>query len=287
MTASNEKVWTPIIESMITSLEESKVTGVWNRPWIAGQHTNAATLAPYRSLNALVLSFAAIKMTDATPVWATYQQWKSLGCVVRAGSKGTALWTPPRYINKDQDDGSKVKVYLHPAIFYVFNSCQVDGYTEPEKLSEAQRLVDAEFFLHKHNPNIVFGDPTSAYYSPSLDVINMPQFDQFKTPEGYYSTLAHELVHWTGHKSRLDRKLTGQFGSASYAEEELIAEFGSAMICATLGLESATRDDHLVYLDGWLTRIRQEPDIIRKSVVQAAQAFNYIDRKQMQTEEQE
>lgn len=47
---------------------------------------------------------------------------------------------------------------------------------------------------------------------------------QTTTPaEAFYSTLCHELVHWSGAKSRLDRDLTGRFGSDSYAVEELIA----------------------------------------------------------------
>jgi antirestriction protein ArdC len=102
----------------------------------------------------------------------------------------------------------------------------------------------------------------------------MPEFVNFKSPEAYYATLAHELVHWTGHKSRLDR-LSKDRG-IEYAIEELVAEFGSAMICSHLGIASETREDHQQYLGLWYSRIKSEPDIVRKCVLKASQAFNYI-----------
>ena len=54
--------------------------------------------------------------------------------------------------------------------------------------------------------------------------------------EGFYSTLCHELVHWSGVKARLDRDLSGRFGDDAYAMEELVAELGSAFLCADLGI---------------------------------------------------
>jgi antirestriction protein ArdC len=281
------KVWQPLIDSMIEALENQQVTGKWKAPWVGGQHTNAATLRPYRSMNALALSVACYRKPRNHSIWATYSQWKALGMQVRKGCTGVALWTPPRALTKTDDSGEKIKTFIHSAVFYVFNADDVDGFIPPEPLPESQRLIDAEFFLHKRGANVVFSDPSSAFYSPSKDVINMPPFANFESPEGYYATLAHELVHWTGHKTRLDRNMSNT-NRTEYAFEELIAEFGSAMICSHLNIESDVRADHLPYLQYWLSAIKSEPDVVRKAVVQAAKAFNYIDSNvQEQTEEQE
>ena len=44
-----------------------------------------------------------------------------------------------------------------------------------------------------------------AYYAQELDYVQMPPFEAFRDAESYYSTLAHEVTHWTKHPQRLDR----------------------------------------------------------------------------------
>ena len=80
---------------------------------------------------------------------------------------------------------------------------------------------------------------SAAYYEPMADRITMPPTELFTGFDHYYATLAHELSHWTGHGSRLDRNLKNRFGSAAYAAEELIAELSSAILGAELGLPVA------------------------------------------------
>jgi antirestriction protein ArdC len=70
---------------------------------------------------------------------------------------------------------------------------------------------------------------TMAYYNVSQDFVQMPPFVAFRDAESFYSTLAHETVHWTRHKSRLDRDFgRKRFGDEGYAMEELVAELGAA-----------------------------------------------------------
>lgn len=111
--------------------------------------------------------------------------------------------------------------------YSVFNADQVDCWTPPlvPVLSEAERIASAEEFFAAIPAQIDHGG-NSACYMPALDRVQMPTFGQFERATSYYATLAHELTHWTGAKSRLDRKLSGQFGSEAYAMEELIAELG-------------------------------------------------------------
>ena len=84
----------------------------------------------------------------------------------------------------------------------------------------------------------------------------------------------HELGHWTGHRSRLDREQTGRFGSAPYAREELVAELASAFLCAALGIEPSVR--HADYLGSWLEVLRADNRAIFKAASQASKAAEFL-----------
>ena len=61
-----------------------------------------------------------------------------------------------------------------------------------------------------------------AFYSPLLDSVTIPCRAQFKDRAEFYSTEFHELVHSTGHSSRLDRFSTPgdhTFGGEEYSKE--------------------------------------------------------------------
>ena len=62
----------------------------------------------------------------------------------------------------------------------------------------------ADEFLRSTGADIREGHG-EAYYVPSQDFISMPAFEAFKGADHFYSVAFHELTHWTGHKSRLDR----------------------------------------------------------------------------------
>lgn len=117
---------------------------------------------------------------------------------------------------------------------------------------------------------------SEAYYMPSTDQITMPEVSQFRTRDLYRSTLAHELAHWTGHRSRLDRSLGGRFGSDAYAVEELVAELASAMIGAELGLPVDHLDDHASYLGSWLKVLKTDARAILTAAAKAEEASAYL-----------
>ena len=90
----------------------------------------------------------------------------------------------------------------------------------------------------------------------------------------YYSTLAHELTHWTGHKARLDRTFGKRFGDEAYAIEELTAELGAAFTCAAHGMTSTTR--HAGYLKGWLEVIKAHPRALFMAASAASKASAFL-----------
>src|SRR5262249_56859320 len=108
--------------------------------------------------------------------------------------------------------------------YRVFNASQVDGFTVPKTpgLSPAERNARAEEFLHGLGADVRHGY-TQAAYQPKNDFITMPDFERFKSGAAYYSTLAHEVTHWSGASDRLARDLRGRLGSQGYAMEALVA----------------------------------------------------------------
>ena len=122
-----------------------------------------------------------------------------------------------------------------------------------------ERLVD------RHSLQIVHEN--RAAYSPSWDIVMMPSINQFKIAltgsdddrDGvarYWATLWHEVVHWTGHPSRLNRERHRRWGDRRYAFEELIAELGAAFLCAHLGIDGELQ--HESYLDSWCRALSQD-----------------------------
>ena len=104
----------------------------------------------------------------------------------------------------------------------------------------------------------------------------MPGFQRFHNSEGYYKTLYHELIHSTGHKSRLNRDLSNYFGTLNYGKEELIAELGTAFLCAESGISDSTIDNSAAYLDNWLSLFRKDKRILISAASQANKASSYI-----------
>lgn len=236
---------------------------------------NIASKKAYRGVNTLLLGWSPF----SSPVWGTYKQWNERDCQVRKGEKGTVIvfW---QFIEKD-DQPKPIPFLRH---YTVFNADQVDGYEEPatEEVSLVDTLAAADQFFATVPANVKHTAEGRAYYSPSGDYIHMPKRDVFEaTPtstatECYYSTLSHELVHWTGHKSRMDRDLKNGFGSEGYAREELVAEIGAALLCATLGISAEPRPDHAHYLNGWMTKLADHKREFVSAAGAAARAVDFI-----------
>ena len=104
--------------------------------------------------------------------------------------------------------------------------------------------------------------------------------------ESFYSTLLHELTHWTGHPARLNRELKNRFGDAAYSMEELVAELGAAFLCADLGVTPSPRPDHAAYIQGWLSVLRQDQRALFTAASKASAASDYLFKLQPQPLEQ-
>ncbi len=116
-----------------------------------------------------------------------------------------------------------------------------------------------------------------AFYRVDADFVQMPEFEDFHTGENYYSTLAHEMTHWTRHPLRLDRDMGRKaWGDAGYAMEELVAEMGAAFLCADWGITPETREDHAAYISAWLEVLKNDKRAIFTAASKASQAAEYL-----------
>ena len=207
---------------------------------------------------------------------------------VKKGSKVTYL-LQPRIVKNDVEkviEGKKITEertwnYFVPVAY--FNLEQIENAPEKEKieLQEFQVIKQAENFKNKMIKNdldLRFTNESRYFYSPSGDFISMLRPEGFKENTSFYSVLFHEVGHWTGHKSRLDRIQNGKSHKQDYAFEELIAELFAVFQCASLGLEKLPRPDHARYLKSWIKNLKDNYSYLWKASSQAFKIVNYCDQ---------
>lgn len=245
---------------------------------------NALTGKAYTGINILNLWVTAELRNYATPLWATYRQWAERGAQVRKGEKAaTIIFYKEFEVEADPDEGDDGKRRVARASS-VFNAAQVDGFVVPDvagDLGPVARLAEADRFVGATGARVEHGGDR-AYFRSDTDHIQMPSEGLFmgtKTmtrDEGYYATLVHELVHWTGPSHRLDRQMGKRFGDKAYAAEELIAEIGAAFLCAELGITQSVRPDHAQYLANWLQLLKDDSRAIFTAAARASEAAAYL-----------
>ncbi len=268
--------------AIITAIENG--AGTWTMPWTRGTGfpTNPTTGNHYRGGNTLTLLSTALDRGYETGEWATYKQWATIGAQVRKGETGTACiwWNITTNTNEEHTDNSATeagRTRIMARTFTVFNAAQVDGHTPTALERDTPTQIDtAERFFAAIGANVEHRNEGSAYYSPTRDLIVLPPLHTFTDSTAYYATTAHEHAHWTGHKSRLNRDLTGRYGTSAYAVEELVAELSGAFTCAILGISPTPRPDHAQYLAHWLNVLRADPKALHAIAGKAQTATDHL-----------
>ncbi len=269
-------VYVRIINLILEKLKQGTVP--WHQPWsVDTWPQNLTSGHQYRGINVFLLASAGY----ASPYWLTFKQVQSKGGKVRKGERGTPIvyWS----LLEKADESEEIRLIPLLRYYTVFNLEQCRGISKPaaaNKESEWQPLAQCEAVVTQmpHKPEIVFGK-SKAYYNYQQDRIHIPARESFTNVGGYYNTLFHELVHSTGHPSRLNRQTMADatyFGSTNYSKEELIAEMGAAFLCAHTGIENSTIDNSAAYIAGWLERLQFDTRLVINAAAQAQKAFNYI-----------
>ena len=268
-----------VTDTIIAELE--KGAAPWVRPWrSAGEHHNAITKRPYRGINALLLWIEAQNKGYQHTAWLTYKQAKEAGGHVRKGEKSTlvVLWKPFDVTETDEETGEeKTETRWILRAFNVFNVSQCDGLNHVVTEAEPRPVIsDPEFeaWVARTGAKVRHG-ANEAYYAPAIDEIHMPHHHCFKSSEHYAATLLHELGHWTGHESRLNRQFSKRFGDHAYAAEELVAELTAAYLCADMGIKNGDLR-HAGYINHWLKLLRNDKRAIFTAASQAQKAADYL-----------
>lgn len=287
---SNADIRKMVQQKILQALD--KGVNPWRKPWTGDNSQvphNCASGHVYRGVNVWYL--AACQMVDEYPTaqWLTFRQAKQLGGSVRKGEKAShIIFTKPLIIKKtDEDTGEETKKSIFMLrVSPVFNIAQCDNVKlpkreipEPRQPLENGALVESvQLFMADVGAVVNYGG-NSAHYQPRLDKITLPLVETFNSAEGFAATALHELVHWTGHQSRLERSgicAFSGFGSEGYAWEELIAEMGSAMLCHHFQVGNSEIENHASYIKGWQKAIKKDSRAIFKASQLAEAAVDYL-----------
>lgn len=288
---NNHEVYRKVTDRLVATLKRGTVP--WVKPYVgAGLPRNASSGRRYSGINVWVTMFEGIVNDYTSCGWLTFKQAIDLGLVVRRGQKATPVLFMSKVSPKQRKDAGdeERRSWFMAKSYSVFN---LDQLTELEDgsgtLAKVRAETDVEF---SHDPvqacedmvtatgariKHVRGNPVvdaTPGYLPVDDYIEMPLRNKFVSAPRYYATLFHELVHWTGHESRLNRDLITRFGNPQYAAEELVAELGAAMLAHRFGFDVVTYSAD--YLASWLEAINENPSFLVACASAASSAVEFL-----------
>lgn len=290
-----ETLYAGVTNRIISELEAGRLP--WVQPWdssitVATLPCNANSGRSYSGINILILWHALFEQGYSVQRWLTFKQAQALGGSVRKGERGTTVCYADRFTPKGKDapqvggkgsdrdsNSADPRQIVFLKRFTVFNVDQCDGLPDElynqnvVALADRETIPEAEALIAATGADIRMGAP-HACYIPSQDRIEVPLQQAYPEQINWYRTVLHELCHWTGHPTRLDRDQSGGFRSASYAREELVAELCSAFTCAALGIVPTVR--HADYIGAWLEVLRADNRTIFRAASHASKAADHL-----------
>ena len=266
---------------IIKELEKGLIP--WRKPWIdirlqSGAY-NRVSKKPYSLMNQMLLGLEG--------EYATYKQWNALGGTLKENARSEIVVFWKMQVIQEEKENGEIEEKQIPFLRYyrVFHISQIDG-IEPlpkpeipqvEGIKAGDQLI--EEYASREKIQIKETISNEAFYNPRKDMIVIPQKGQFQEINEFYSTIFHEMVHSTGHSTRLNRDTMGKasFGTNLYSREELVAETGSAMLMNIVGIETpGTFNNSAAYIQSWITHLQQDEKLIVTASAKAEKAVRYI-----------
>lgn len=272
-------VYQIVTDRIMAELQNGRIP--WEKPW-TGIRTGAysrSTGKPYSLLNQMLL--------NKPGEYLTYKQARQAGGYVREGEKAqmVVFWKPFEVIEKDEENKPIKKFIPLLKYFHVFHIDQCEGVAPKyvqEDFTPANPIAEAEAILRDYSIRsgcrIFHEKQDRAFYRPSSDEIHLPLREQFSKIAEYYSTAFHEVVHSTGHESRLNRlSKDAHFGNEEYSKEELVAEIGAAITMNELGIETeGSFRNSAAYIQSWLRALKNDSRLIVSAAGKAEKAVRLI-----------
>lgn len=290
-------VYQMVTDRVLEQIEQGIIP--WHKPW------NAATL----SEDALAISYTSRKpysflnqmLLGRNGEWLTFNQVKERGGNIKKGAHaGIVVFYKKYQVKKtkrvkdaegnefDKEVSSTIPVLKHYPVFHIDDCEGIESKIKVEEkpkeskvqpIKRAEKIVKdylkAQPLLKLHNDR----PSNRAYYTPMWDEITVPMLSQYKEKEEYYSTLFHEMVHSTGHSTRLNREegMGNKFASHAYSREELVAELGSAMLCTNIKIDTEVAfKNSVAYIKGWASKLKEDTKAIVWAASRAEKAARYI-----------
>lgn len=279
--AGNNTAARLIVERIVEALERGDIP--WRKPWKTRRAHNAKTGHEYRGMNALLLNMAS---HYPDPRFLTYKQAAEMGAQVRKGEKGWPVIyysSGAKTVETATESGemkTAEKRYRFMKYYTVFNAAQVDGLPAFDESAPVATITPADEVVAKMPKRPAIIDGKRACYSPLEDRVEMPaRTSNWSSAEEYYSTLFHELVHATGHESRLNRDLSGKFygKDGNYAREELVAEIGAQFLCQAAGINiPQVHENAVAYCQNWSRSLKSDPQAVFYAAAKAQAASDYV-----------
>lgn len=292
-------IYLDVTNKIVSALNQGVIP--WIKPWKTTVSSadcpfpiNAITRRPYAGINIPLLWAEARLRGFRQDRWLTFNQARKAGGHVRKGEQSTlaVLYKPMSkeahdedgQVVRDEQGNIKMVQFALLRTHCLFNIEQTEDLPAEEQIhnecDDQPAFIDhapAEQLLVASGARIEHRYGDHAFYQPVRDLIQLPTKGQFEDVGSYYATALHELTHWSGHLSRLNRDgITGghAFGSAEYAFEELVAEMGAAFLCALTGTQGELR--HEEYLASWLKILKEDKRAIFRASGQAREASEYL-----------
>lgn len=280
-------VYEIITQKILTQLEKGTIP--WQRPWTAGnvRPFNVITGHAYRGINPLLLNCFAAERGFTSNRWVSKSQLRLKKLELKKHEEeNSAIVIFWKVFENDHDENKadeRKKFMLRYYRLYnteqlqnpelLTNDKETKPVTQQKKISSCTEVIEQ----WDDKPHIQHCD-TQACYIPTLDLINLPAPEQFYSTEGYYSTLFHEMIHATGHQTRLNRFSTSEQSVTheEYSKEELCAEIGAAFLCGECGISVKTIENNSAYIDSWIKKLQGDSRLVVFSAAKAAKAVDYI-----------
>lgn len=275
-------------------ISEKLMEGVvpWKKLWKTKGGLPAISLnsgKPYNGINQLLLTCLADQFNES-PYFLTYKQAVARGGYIKSGEKGFHVVFFKKSEDADEkemeDEDKKAKFILRYYTIFNLEQCENITLTAKEKqllksmevtpnnnksIKRAEQLLNSYYKL----PDVVIKQSHNPSYNFNQDIISMPPIVQFETSEEYYASLFHEVIHSTGHKTRLKRKLESKT-IQDKTIEELIAEIGSAYLSSDAGIVDKVIDNNASYINYWLDRINVNKRLFVTATSRAEKAYKFI-----------
>ncbi|MCC0008443.1 MAG: DUF1738 domain-containing protein [Hyphomicrobiaceae bacterium] len=252
-----------LVADIVTRIDAGvpPVRPLWfDEPGLTEPPTSIATGRPFQGTLAPFLSETARDMKWTSKFWGTVADWQARGCSLPSVATAIDL-NDDRLLSADQVVGCEGA-----------KSCEIikpfDGWATP--MYQLAKRAHIRIALADIGPN----------YMPKFDVIRLPSPEyvfgcEDTTPvEAFQIAGFHEMIHWTGGKSRLRRfKVWSRRG---VAVEEIAAELGAAYLCRNLGVSAKVSPRHVAYIDRYWRQLDNDPGAMSAATEIAEAAIRLI-----------